>query len=239
MKLAIDIGNTSVTCGIFKTNKIILKKECNSIKIFKDFLIDNQNIQKAIISSVVPTTTEKYKKILKDFSIKTKIVDYKNSNLILKVTNPSSIGSDRICNIKAAIKIYKSPLIVIDFGTATTYDVINHKNEFMGGAIALGIETSADYLIKKAALLSKTNLIFPHNVIGINTKENIQSGIMYGAVDQVEGMINRIQKETNSKYKIILTGGLSNVISPYLSLVHTKDSNLTLKGIIYIHDENY
>ena len=73
----------------------------------------------------------------------------------------------------------------------------------------------------------------------MNTKENIQSGIMYGAVDQVEGMINRIQKETNSKYKIILTGGLSNVISPYLSLVHTKDTNLTLKGIIYIHDENY
>ena len=81
MKLAIDIGNTSVTCGIFKTNKIILKKEFNSIKIFKDFLIDNQNIQKAIISSVVPTKTEKYKKILKDFSINTKIVNYKNSNL--------------------------------------------------------------------------------------------------------------------------------------------------------------
>ena len=239
MKLAIDIGNTSVTCGTFKTNKIILKKEFNSIKIFKDFLIDNQNIQKAIISSVVPTKTEKYKKILKDFSINTKIVNYKNSNLILKVTNPGSIGSDRICNIKAAIKIYKSPSIVIDFGTATTYDVINHKNEFIGGAIALGIETSADYLIKKAALLSKTNLTFPQNVIGVNTKENIQSGIMYGAVDQVEGMINRIQKETNSKYKIILTGGLSNVISPYLSLVHTKDTSLTLKGIIYIHDENY
>ena len=239
MKLAVDIGNTSVTCGIFKKNKIILKKEFNSIKIFKDFLFDNQNIQNAIISSVVPSTTEKYIKILKYYSINTKIVNYENSNLILKVANPSTIGSDRICNIKAAIKIYKSPLIVIDFGTATTYDVINNKNEFIGGAIALGIETSADYLIKKAALLSKTNLIFPDNVIGVNTKENIQSGIMYGAVDQVEGMINRIKKETNSKYKIILTGGLSNIISPYLSLIHTKDSNLTLKGIIYIHDENY
>lgn len=239
MKLAVDIGNTSVTCGIFKKNKIILKKEFNSIEIFKDFLFDNQNIQNAIISSVVPSTTEKYIKILKYYSINTKIVNYENSNLILKVANPSTIGSDRICNIKAAIKIYKSPLIVIDFGTATTYDVINNKNEFIGGAIALGIETSADYLIKKAALLSKTNLIFPDNVIGVNTKENIQSGIMYGAVDQVEGMINRIKKETNSKYKIILTGGLSNIISPYLSLIHTKDSNLTLKGIIYIHDENY
>ena len=132
--------------------------------------------------------------------------------------------------------IVPSPIIV-DFGTATTYDVINN-NEFLGGAIGAGIETSADYLINNAALLSKTDLKFPDNVIGTDTKENIQSGIMFGAIDQVEGMIKRIIKEQNDNYTIILTGGFSKLLSPYLSIKHILDMDLTLKGIYYIDDAN-
>ena len=157
----------------------------------------------------------------------------------LKVNNPSTVGADRLCNIKATIQLYNVPAIIIDFGTATTYDVINKDSEFIGGAIAAGVETSAAYLIEKAALLSKTDLEFPEHAIGIDTKQNIQSGIMYGAVDQLEGMINRIKKESNEEYNIIITGGLAKTISPYLSIKHTLDSDLTLKVMILIDESNY
>ena len=249
MKLAIDIGNTSITCGLFKYNKIIKKKNFNTLAppmniCYIDFLhsLKNKNLTKIIISSVDSQLTkafiENLEYELKYFfftsKIKILLINHKNSNLKLKVKKPSTVGADRLCNIKAAIKLYKSPLIIVDFGTATTFDVINNKEEFLGGAIAPGVETSAEYLIRNAALLSNTNLEFPNNVVGVNTKENIQSGIMYGAVDQVTGMIHRIQKEKKQIYNVILTGGLAKIISPYLSIKHILDSDLTLKGMIYI-----
>ena len=241
MKLVIDIGNTSVTCGLFKNQTIVKKLNCNSPKLFESFLIKikKNTIIKIIISSVVPKYTNDYLLILKKHKQENiLIINHKNSHLKLNVLEPSTVGADRLCNIKATIKLYKHPSIIVDFGTATTYDVINNKKEFIGGAIATGIETSAEYLIKNAALLSKTDLEFPDNVVGIDTKENIQSGIMFGAVDQVEGMIKRIQKETNENYNIILTGGLASTISPYLKLKHILDPDLTLKGMLYIDESS-
>ena len=241
MKIAIDIGNTSVTCGLFKKNSLIEKKEMGSLNSFKSFINNlNTNIDKIIISSVVPQLTEDYLHLLSNkFSNIIFLINNKNSKLNLKVNNPSTVGADRLCNIKATIQLYNVPAIIIDFGTATTYDVINKDSEFIGGAIASGVETSAAYLIEKAALLSKTDLEFPEHAIGIDTKQNIQSGIMYGAVDQLEGMINRIKKESNEEYNIIITGGLAKTISPYLSIKHTLDSDLTLKGMILIDESNY
>ena len=241
MKIAIDIGNTSITCGVFKKNCLIKKTEFESINSFKSFLNNfKTNIDKIIISSVVPQLTNHYIHLLSNqYSDIVFLINHENSKLKLKVKEPSSVGTDRLCNIKAAIKLYSTPAIVIDFGTATTYDVINKNYEFIGGAIAAGVETSAAYLIEKAALLSKTDLEFPDLAIGVDTKENIQSGIMYGAVDQLNGMINRIKKETNQDYSIILTGGLATVISPYLSIKHTLDSDLTLKGMILIDESNF
>ena len=131
--------------------------------------------------------------------------------------------------------MHKPPCIIIDFGTAITYDVIYNNYEFIGGVIAPGVETSADYLISKAALLSPTDLKFPKNVIGITTMENIQSGIMFGAIDQVNGMINRIENETGLKYDIILTGGISKTLSLHFTKKHFLDVNLTLKGMLFIY----
>ena len=236
MKVAIDIGNTSVTCGVFNNNILKEKNDFNSLDSFSSFIKTHSNIDRVIISSVVPGLTKKYLKLLEKYSLRINLINHKNSNLKLRVKEPSTVGSDRLCNIKATIKLYEFPAIIIDFGTATTYDVINDKSEFIGGAIAPGVETSAAYLINKSALLSKTDLEFPENVVGVDTKENIQSGIMYGAVDQVKGMIDRIQKETNQNYNIILTGGLARTISPYLKLKHILDSDLTLKGMIYIDE---
>jgi len=241
MKLAIDIGNTSTSIGLFNDSNIIKKNYFNTINDFILFLNDikQYHIESAIISSVVPNLTIAYKKILiEDYHFSVFIIDHKSSDLVLKVREPETVGSDRLCNIFAVIKDYDVPAIIVDFGTAITYDVINENSEFIGGAIATGIETSTQYLIDKAALLSKTDLIFPDTVIGVDTTTNIQSGVMFGAVDQVEGMIQRIQKETNMNYLIFLTGGFSNLLAPQLSINHTVDINLTLKGIIYIYDYN-
>ena len=241
MKLAIDIGNTSISVGVFDKYQLIQRSNFSNIDEFIKFVLSvkNYNIKCAIISSVVPVLTKKYKQLLENkYQYNVIVINYKLSQLTLNVEQPETVGADRVCNIYAIQKDYQTPAIIIDFGTATTYDVINQSGAFIGGVIAAGIETSAQYLIEKAALLSTTKLEFPNKVIGKNTRTNIQSGIMFGAIDQVEGMIQRIKKETNTHYNIILTGGFSALISPQLSFKHIVDSDLTLKGIIYIHESN-
>ena len=241
MKVVIDIGNTSATVGLFDNHNLLKKSHFNSTNDFIEFLnaIKSYNINQSIISSVVPKLTKQYSEILTDlYSSSPFIINYKHTHLLTKVNEPETIGIDRLCNIIAVKNDYSYPAIIIDFGTATTYDVINNEGEFLGGAIATGIELSAKYLIDNAALLNKTNLVFPETAIGIDTTTNIQSGIMFGAIDQVEGMIHRIKKETNKDYQIILTGGFSKLISPKLKMSHTIDINLTLKGIIYIYELN-
>ena len=241
MKLAIDIGNTSVTCGLFQNKSIIQKFNINSIDQLQKNLenINPNKIEKIIVSSVVPKLTKNFNHYFKKtYQCKVNFIHYTNIQLSLKVKKPETVGNDRLCNIFATIKLYKTPAIIVDFGTATTYDVINVNNEFIGGAIGSGIETSANYLINKAALLFTTDLKFPKHVIGTDTKENIQSGIMYGALDQVKGMILRIKKEHNANYKIILTGGFSKLLSPFLSIKHKLDVDLTLKGMVLIDESN-
>ena len=241
MKLALDIGNTQIKLGIFEHLKLI-HTECFQHN-------DNQNINLnyikkfkptvSIISSVVPNLTDKYvKNIYNIFGLDSLIVDNENCQIDLKVPAPNTVGADRICNVVATIKIYNKPAIVIDFGTATTYDVINKNGQFIGGIIAPGIKTSSQYLIEKAALLDYVDFEFPKKVIGKNTEDNIKSGIMFGAIDQIEGMIKRINNETKQNNNIILTGGFSKLISPKISLEHTCDIDLTLKGMILIHESN-
>ena len=130
------------------------------------------------------------------------------------------------------------PSIIVDFGTATTYDVLNEQQEFIGGAIAPGVDISANYLIKKAALLKETILEFPEQIIAKNTKTNIQSGVMYSAVYAIEGMIRHISAELEQQTTTILTGGFSSLMSPKLPCEHMLDFNLTLDGIRIIYEEN-
>ena len=242
MILLIDIGNTNTVCALYDNNTYIKSKRIEQIEnthtTFEIFL--NYDIKFISICSVVPNSTNIYiNKIKKIFKIDPFIVSHKNSNITLKVDEPNEVGADRICNIKAAIKKIEGACIVIDFGTATTYDIINKRKEFIGGAIAPGIDVSANYLIKKAALLKETILEFPKEIIGKNTKTNIQSGVMYGAIYSIEGMIKHIISELEENTTIILTGGFSSLISPKLSIKHILDSTLTLDGIRIIHEENH
>ena len=235
-KLAIDIGNTFIKCGVFKNKKIVDRASIKSAKeLIK--LLTKHSLSQIIICSVVPQTNKEFIDYLKKHTrAPIQKIHYKKTNLKLNVEEPGSVGNDRICNIFGALKLYSSPMIIIDFGTATTYDVINKKNEFIGGIIAPGVETSTKNLISKAALLKNIDLVFPSKVIGNNTTNNIQSGIMFGAVAQVEVLIKKIQLESNTQHTLILTGGFSKLISPHLNIDHILEIDLTLKGMFYINE---
>ena len=241
MKLFIDIGNTNTVYAIHDNEQYIINKRITPKDNINDIIqyILKYNIQHIAIASVVPNMTTKYLELFDlKLNIKPFIVCHKNANVKLMVDSKQEVGTDRICNVKAAIKKTKKNCIIIDFGTATTYDIINEKQEFIGGAIAPGIEVSALYLIKKAALLKNTILEFPNNYIGKNTKTNIQSGIMYSAIHAIEGMVQNIKKEINKETDVMLTGGFSKLISPKLAFEHMLESNLTIEGIKIIYEEN-
>ncbi len=241
MMLLVDIGNTNIVYALYDGNNYILNKRMlpkNNLEHIMNEL-SHYTINYVAIASVVPNITNQYLKQFKEkFNIEPFVVSYKNANIKLIVDSNKEVGPDRICNVKAAIKKTDKNCIVIDFGTATTYDVINDKKEFIGGAIAPGIQVSGTYLIEKAALLQNTALEFPEKYIGKNTKTNIQSGIMYGALNSIEGMVKNIKKELNHKSDIILTGGFSQLISSKLSFQHKLEPNLTIEGIKLIFEEN-
>ena len=235
--LCIDIGNTSITtCQI--SNKDIGKIErLPSNSSFTKSLdkYDFRLIDRVILCSVVPELT----KILIEFCRMNTIdlfeINYNNAQINLCVDSPSEVGNDRICNIIGAKKISNTESIVIDFGTATTYDIMDNTGNFIGGAIAPGIDISADYLIEKTALLRDTVYKFPKYVIGKNTISNIQSGVMYGGLGSVEKMIQLIQKEMeNPKIKIIITGGFGLLISNALKIQHSYIETLTIQGMLEI-----
>lgn len=242
MTLTIDIGNTNIVFGIFNNQKLISIYRINSIKeeIYKVDFLSKYDFKNIIISSVVPDLTNDMKQFCKKkLYLKAFIIKHNNiPNLQLDIDNPAQLGTDRISNTIATISLYELPAIVIDMGTATKYDIINSNGIFIGGIISPGIELSAKSLFEKAALLNKTKFKFPKNVIGKNTESNIQSGIMYGTIDSINGMIKRIIKETKwGKYSVIITGGFSELIKLKLDRKFILNSNLTLQGLNFINQK--
>jgi len=240
MNLCIDIGNTSIAYSIWDGKQFA---SINRITTGEHILTtsNNDSLKSIAISSVVPNLTNYYYNYFnEELGIQPFIATHNNCKINLLVDDPSKVGPDRICNAFGAKKKYGSPCIIIDFGSATTYDIINENGDFIGGAIAPGIDVSANYLIKKAALLNEAIFKFPKNVIGKNTNTNLQSGIMYGGLDSVHGMINRIMNEMNNKnIKVVLTGGFSLLISEYLDIKHELDETITLYGLQSILSAHY
>tara|TARA_Y100001970_G_scaffold291257_1_gene427730 strand:- start:684 stop:1415 length:732 start_codon:yes stop_codon:yes gene_type:complete len=235
--LLLDIGNTSIAYSITSNNQISninrIKNKENIEKFLKS--IDLNGIDKAIICSVVPNISNNIILILKSKGIDSFQINHLNSGIKLLVNNPSEVGSDRICNVVGANKI-KSPAMIIDFGTATTYDITNDEGDFIGGAISPGIDISADYLVNQAALLKDTVYNFPDLIIGKTTESNIQSGVMYGGLFSVMGMINAIKEELkNPNLDIIITGGFGKLISNKLKIKHEYIESLTMDGMLKIY----
>jgi len=242
MILAIDIGNTNTVLGLYEDGKYIIILRVKNESEFETQLkkLIKFNFKKIAISSVVPRLTKSFSNIISKYTaVKPFLISYDNSNkIMLNVDCPKEVGNDRICNSRAAIELTNNNCLVLDFGTATTYDIISDKQEFIGGVIAPGIKVSADHLINKASLLKKTTFDFPDKIIGKDTITNIQSGVMYGALYSIEGMIGNIEKELNVKLDIILTGGFSELISSHFSYKHKLEPNLTLDGIRLIYEDN-
>lgn len=227
MLLSIDIGNTHTVIGIFNQDKLIshwrlsstiTRTEDESFLIVKllceQVNLSLTNINGVVISSVVPNLTDIFKRLAeKYFQVQPVIISAAlKLGMKVKYDDPRAVGADRLCNAVAAYKKYGGPAIVVDFGTATTYDVISSRGDYLGGVISPGIETAGGELHRRAARLPKIELHFPEHVIGKNTVESMQSGIMYGALDAMEGMIKRIENKLGKKARIIATGGYSKFV---------------------------
>ncbi|AIE58597.1 Type III pantothenate kinase [Bacillus methanolicus MGA3] len=208
--------------------------------LFEHVNLSFSQINGIIISSVVPpimfaleTMCQKY------FHIKPLVVGPGiKTGLNIKYENPREVGADRIVNAVAAIHEYGSPLIIADFGTATTYCYINEKKQYMGGAIAPGINISTEALYSRAAKLPRIEIARPDNIIGKNTVAAMQAGILYGYVGQVEGIVKRMKAQSKQDPTVIATGGLAPLIASESDIIDIVDPFLTLKGLRLIYKRN-
>lgn len=249
MLLVVDIGNTNITLGVYDSNKIkstfrIPTEKSFSTDMYKKQLFDllkDFKITKCVVVSVVEELDFILKKSCDEiFNIETFLftADSK-TGVLLDVEQPSSVGADRIANACAAYKKYKTPCIIIDSGTATTFDIISEDGRFFGGVIMPGIGLQLKSLCEKT---SKLPLIQPeeiNNVIGFNTKTCILSGVIRGHACAIDGLISECEKEIGQSATIIATGGLSSLISKYMKRkIDYIDSNLTLDGIKILYEIN-
>ena len=235
-----DIGNTEVKICFFYNGlkkKYLFKTDSLNKKIIRNkfnFLRKKIYLKNAIISSVVPKTFTQIKKIFYNL-YKVNCVELKKLNLTRLINikvNKKEIGSDRLANA-ISVMSKNSNFIVVDFGTATTFDVIK-KNDYLGGVIAPGVTLSLDNLIKKASLIPKIELHKSKSIIGKNTEQAVLSGFFWGYNGLINGIISKIKKKTNQKYKIIFTGGLAHLFNKDIKDKVTIDKNLTINGLIKV-----
>jgi type III pantothenate kinase len=251
MTILIDIGNTNITVGVYDRDiKGVLRirtiidgrNEEEYSYLLGGFLRYHamENPEGAVISSVVPKITPLMTNALrKSFGIRPIIVDHKiNTGISFMVKKPENLGSDRIASAVGAHRLYKGDLIVIDFGTATTFCVVTAKGEYWGGAIMPGPGISADSLAEKTAKLPRVDLKALGSIIGEDTRENILAGVIMGHAGGVERIIKEIRKETGVKFKVVSTGGMAVLVVPYIRSIKIVDPLLTLKGLKFIYELN-
>lgn len=250
----VDVGNTNIVLGVYECDELKFhwrietdrNRSADEYGMIIKSLFDFSNlsftqISGIIISSVVPPIMFSLERMCqKYFHVKPIVVGPGiKTGLDLKIDNPREVGADRIVNAVAAIHEYGSPLIIIDFGTATTFCYINENRQYMGGAIAPGINISTEALYSKAAKLPRIEIARPEGgVIGKNTVASMQSGVLYGYVGQVEGIVRRMIEETAKKTSVIATGGLSQLIASESDMIDIVDPFLTLKGLQLIYKRN-
>jgi type III pantothenate kinase len=246
MLLVIDVGNSNIVWGVFEGQTLLShwrlatdqrRTEDEYGTLFLSLMeragYNARQVTGAILSSVVPVLTPTFEDMVQTYFLHSPILVTPeiDSGLTLHYSNPREIGSDRIVNAAAAHHRYHANLIIVDFGTATTFCVVTRGGEYLGGAIAPGLGISADALFTRTAKLPKVEIVRPKSVVGNDTVSGIQSGLLFGYVGLVEGVLRRMEQELGFSCRVIATGGLSTIIARETESIHEVRPLLTLEGL--------
>jgi len=253
MLLAIDAGNSNILAGVFKDDRLVCdwRLLTEARKTVDEYGIMFQNLYRSahlapeeteavIIACVIPPLLGTLEEISrKYFHLDPLVVDAGvKTGITVLYDNPREVGADRIVNAAAGYEKYRKSLIIIDLGTATTFDCISERGEYLGGAIAPGIMISSEALFNKTSKLPRVELVKPETVIGKNTVSSMQAGIIYGYTGLIDGMVKRIKKEMGGNPLVIATGGLAQLIASESETIETVDTYLTLEGLRIIYRKN-
>ena len=253
MILAVDIGNSNIVFGGVEKDQILFEARirtettktsdeyCVDLKIILDvYHVKSEDIEGAIIASVVPQVLNSVKTALKKLTGKAPLVvgPGLKTGLNIKIDNPSQVGADLVVGCVAALREHKAPLIVIDMGTATTMIVVDRTGAFIGGSIIPGVKISMEALTGRTALLPGLQLDAPKQAIGRNTIDCMRSGIMMGTACMIDGMVERMEAELGEKATVVLTGGIAKFIAPMCRTEMVYDKDLLIKGLVALYRDN-
>jgi type III pantothenate kinase len=254
MLLAVDVGNTHTVIGVFNGEDLVehwriatdARRTADELALlFQGFLVlegmsFSRQITGVAMCSVVPAVTHELREMTRRyFHYQAVVVEPGvRTGVPILTDNPKEVGADRIVNALGAFHLHGGPAIVVDFGTSTNFDVISERGEFIGGALAPGVEISIDALAQRGAQLRKVEIAKPRSVIGKNTVECLQSGILYGFAGQIDGIVERMLKELGGHATVIATGGLAPLIIPESSTITVHEPWLTLIGLRLVYEKN-
>ena len=249
--LVVDVGNTNIVLGIYRGEDLLgswrlataRERTSDEYGILARQLVGealHTNLEGAIVGSVVPPLNQAIASMMeKYFGIDAMFVEPGvRTGIAIQVDNPQEVGADRIINCVAAHEAYGGPTVIVDFGTATTFDLVTADARYVGGVIAPGLNISAEALFARAARLPRVDIRKPEHVIGTNTVVNMQSGIYYGYLGLVDGIIGRIKKEVRGIKHVVATGGLASLFAEESAHIDDVDGDLTLKGLKLIYERN-
>jgi type III pantothenate kinase len=248
--LAIDVGNTNTVLGMYDGDDLVsswrIKTDARTTAdemalTYRGLLADQDPVTGIVLCSTVPAVLREMRVMLDRYFADINIVIVEpgtKTGVPVLTDNPKEVGADRIVNTIAAHHLFGGPCIVVDFGTSTNLDVVSAKGEFLGGALAPGIEISIDALAQRAAQLRKVELVRPRSAIGKNTVEALQSGALYGFAGQVDGLVDRITAELGEVTAVVATGGLAPIVVPESRRITHHEPDLTLLGLRMVFDRN-
>lgn len=254
MLLAVDVGNSHTVIGVFRGDELVdhwrigtddRRTPDELALMFQGFLaLHSMSFERHVtgvcVGSVVPTVTQALREMTRRYFHYNAVVVEPGvrTGVPILTDNPKEVGADRIVNAVAAVHLYGGPCVVVDFGTATTFDAVSERGEYLGGAIAPGIGISVEALSSAGAQLRKVELAKPRNVIGKSTVEALQSGIVYGFAGQIDGIVERMVKELGGNARVIATGGLAPVVLDASTMVDVHEPWLTLVGLRLVYEKN-
>src|SRR4051795_5074457 len=246
--LVVDAGNTNIVLGLFSDEELVSSwrlatardRTADEYGILTQQLIGNIQLEGVMVASVVPPINGIISAMVqKFFGVEALFVEPGvKTGIAIHVDNPLEVGADRIVNCVAAFESYGGPAIIVDFGTATTFDVVTHDARYIGGVIAPGLTISAEALFARAARLPRVDIRRPESVIGTNTIVNMQSGIYFGYLGLVDGILGRMKREVPDVRAVVATGGLASLLASESEHIEYVDDDLTLKGLKIVYERN-